>query len=129
MKLTITQLGQPKVVSTKFGNREKSYIKAQEYGDNYLSHWVSQDTKAWAVGQVIEAEVKTREYNGKTYYDLVLPKRGFNNEKIDKIYDLMLVMVEEHKKMKEYFVAKFGVVEPKKDDNYPVNDLDGVPFE
>lgn len=127
MKLQIVQLGEIKPVQTKFGPKEKRLIKTKEYGENLISVWVNPEVKNWQVGQEVEGEVKSREWQGKTYYDLVLPKKAFNNEKIDKIYDLMLVMVEEHKTLKEYLVAKLGIVEPKKND-YPVNDLDMPTF-
>lgn len=75
MKLNITQLGTPKEVQTKFGVKQKNYIKAKEYNDNFLSFWVNGYTKDWQVGKEIEVEnVTTREYNGKTYYDIILPK-------------------------------------------------------
>lgn len=120
MKLTIQSLGQPKQIQTKFGLKDKSYIKSQEYGDNYLSYWVGQDTLAWKVGDVIEAEVKSREYNGKTYYDLVLPKKGFSNEKLDKVHDMMLFMKDDIEEIKRFLVAKLGKVTPEKDPNAPV---------
>lgn len=121
MKLTIQSLGQSKQIQTKFGLKDKSYIKAKEYGDNYLSYWVGQDTLAWKVGDVIEAEVKSREYNGKTYYDLVLPKKGgFSNEKLDGVHDMMLFMKDDIEEIKKFLVAKLGKVEPEKDPNAPV---------
>jgi len=121
MKLTIQSLGQSKQIQTKFGLKDKSYIKAQEYGDNYLSYWVGQDTLAWKVGDVIEAEVKSREYNGKTYYDLVLTKKGgFSNEKLDRVHDMMLFMKDDIEEIKKFLVAKLGKVEPEKDPNAPV---------
>lgn len=75
MKLTITQVGNPKDVQTKFGLKQKSYIKASEKGDTYLSYWVSSATRDWKVGDVIEVlNVTSRDYNGKTYWDIVMPK-------------------------------------------------------
>lgn len=74
-KLTITYIGTPKEIQTKFGAKEKNSIKTTEYGDKYLSYWVNPFSKNWKEGDVIEvAEVKEREWEGKKYYDIVLPK-------------------------------------------------------
>lgn len=74
MKLTITQLGQVKDIQTQYGMKQKSSIKAKEYNDNWLGYWVGKNTN-WKVGDVIEVEsVNPREYQGKTYYDIKLPK-------------------------------------------------------
>ena len=75
LKLTITQTFAPKDVTTKYGVKQKASIKAQEKGDNYLSYWVTSSTQGWKVGDVVEVlDVTSREYNGKTYYDIVMPK-------------------------------------------------------
>lgn len=80
MRLNITWLGQPKEIQTKFGLKQKNSIKATQFGDNFLSFWVSPMTNEWAVGKEIEVlEVKSREYNGKTYYDIQLPKANMGN--------------------------------------------------
>lgn len=75
MKLTLTYVGQPKEVQTKFGLKQKNSVKAQEKGDTYLSFWVTPSTRDWKVGDVVEVQdVTSREYQGKTYYDIVMPK-------------------------------------------------------
>ncbi len=75
MKLKITYLGTPKEITTKFGPKQKNSIKAEEKGNEYLSFWVSPVTRDWKVGDVIDVlDVTSREYNGKTYYDIVMPK-------------------------------------------------------
>lgn len=74
-RLKITWIGEEKQVETRFGIKPKNSIKAAEYNDNFLNYWVTSQTRGWKVGDVIEVEeVKPREYNGKTYYDIVMPK-------------------------------------------------------
>jgi len=74
--LTITQMGQPKTIQTKFGSKEKSYLKCVEFGDKYVNFWVGPQTADWAIGKKVEvAEVKIEPYNGKDYYNIVLPKK------------------------------------------------------
>lgn len=77
MKLKITWLGQPKEIQTKFGLKKKNSITAQgQYADNYLSYWLSPQTQNWKVGDEVEvSNVTTREHQGKTYYDIVMPKK------------------------------------------------------
>jgi hypothetical protein len=71
MKLTITQIGSPKTVTTKYGDKRKSYIKAKEHGDKFLNIWCNKETDNWKEGSVVEVEdVVEREYNGKMYYDV-----------------------------------------------------------
>lgn len=75
MQLHITWLGQPKDIKTKFGMKQKNSIKATEYGDKYLDFWVTSQTKNWKTGDAVDVlEVKEREYNGKKYYDIFMPK-------------------------------------------------------
>ncbi len=81
-KLTITFIGQPKDVTTKFGPKQKNSIKTIEHGDKYLSYWVSPATSGWAVGQTVEVDqVTSREWQGKTYWDIVMPKKDAPNAK------------------------------------------------
>ena len=75
MRLKITQIGNPKDVQTKYGVKQKNYIKVEEHGDKFLSYWVTSATASWKVGDNVEVEnVTNREYEGKTYYDVVMPK-------------------------------------------------------
>ena len=78
-KLTISWLGQKKDINTKFGLKQKQSLKATQRNDTYLDFWCSPLTDAWRIGDTIEVEVKSREYNGKTYYDIVLPKANMGN--------------------------------------------------
>lgn len=118
MKLNITWLGQPKEITTRFGPKQKNSIKAKEYGDNFLSFWVSPMTREWAVGKEIEVEnVTTREYNGKTYYDIILPKANMGN-----IAEVMKALEEIRGTLTKHglMLTQIGqAVIPQKKDNYP----------
>ena len=73
MKLNITWVGQQKTIDTKYGPKQKSSLRATQYGEKYLDYWVGNTNIK--VGDEIEVEaVNPREYNGKTYYDVVFPK-------------------------------------------------------
>lgn len=93
IKLTITQLGTPKDVETKFGTKQKNYLKATEYGDTFLNYWVSPATKDWKVGQVIEVEsVEKRDYTGqdgtlRTSHDIKMPKFNGIGAEVQKILE------------------------------------------
>lgn len=129
MKLTLTWVGQPKDTQTKFGLKQKFSIKATEYADKYLDVWSSPVTKNWKVGDVVEVlEVTTREYNGKDYYSVVMPKanHGDNTEVMKKLEfvqgqntKILLFMAElvDHKR------TQTGENKPKimgTDEDYPV---------
>lgn len=69
MKLTIERLSK-KNVTTKFGEKMKLGIF---YQDKWYGAWEADWNKSWQEGDVIEADVEEREYNGTTYYDLKKP--------------------------------------------------------
>jgi len=74
MKLTITWIGQPKTIETKYGPKQKNSLRATEYGENYLGYWMGSNTQ-WRVGDVVDVEAVTpRDYNGKTYHDIFMSK-------------------------------------------------------
>lgn len=83
MQLHITQIGEPKTIVTKFGPKEKNWLKATEHGDKFLNYWCGESTKGWQVGATIEVEsVEKRDYTGKdgtlkTSFDIKLPRTGF----------------------------------------------------
>ncbi len=108
IKLTITKIGEPKDVQTRYGKKQKSWIMAKEYGENFLSYWVNGYSKDWGVGKEVEVErVDERDYQGKKYYDVIIPRldreansaritqllselntrTGLINNKIDRIID------------------------------------------
>lgn len=98
IKLHITWVGQPKAVTTKFGNKEKFSIKATEYGDAFIDVWSSPQTKGWQVGQEVEVEsVDSKDYNGKTYLSVRMPKvdnrpQGFSSDTTKQIASIHLDM-------------------------------------
>lgn len=75
IKLHLTKVGTPKTITTKYGDKQKSYVKATEYGDNFLNYWLSSSTEGWREGQVVEVEsVEEGEYLGKPQYTIRMPK-------------------------------------------------------
>jgi hypothetical protein len=83
LKLTITKMGTPNTVVTKYGPKDKNWLQAQEYGTKYLNYWLGDTAKNWKVGDVIEVlAVEERTYPSKKTgkdeisYDIKLPKMG-----------------------------------------------------
>lgn len=77
MKLHITKMGSPKTIETKYGPKQKSFIRASEYGENYLNFWCNAYTDSWREGMEVEVDdVTEREYNSKIYHDIVFPKQA-----------------------------------------------------
>lgn len=131
MKLKITAIGEPKDVQTKFGLKQKSYIKAQEHGDKYLSYWLSSSTRDWRVGDEIEVvEVASREYNGKTYYDVIMPKTsgGLPPEVAKSIEELKSDMTRVKLAIATLEKKVFPPTITGTDIPYPENTLDEPPF-
>lgn len=80
-KLTITRLGEPKTINftDKKTGQPKSFQKVgfqtQEYGERWFD-FAFDTTHSLKVGETYEMETKSREYNGKTYYDAKFPKKN-----------------------------------------------------
>ena len=137
IKLTITKLGTPTTVITKYGPKEKNWLQATEYGAKYLNYWVNPQSKTWQVGQVVEVEgVEERTYpsrkTGKDEisYDIKLPKPQFgggNNgevlEAIRQVKHLLETYGPYIKEIHEEIVSKTteGL-------EYPENESNEVPF-
>lgn len=125
--LKITELGTPKDVQTKFGMKQKNSLKAEgEYGVNWLSFWCGTQTNGWKVGDTIEVEdVTTRDYQGKTYYDIKLPKVGFGGANNPKIDEILSKVVKIHLLVEELVADKRS---KESTTSYPKNDLEEMPF-
>lgn len=86
MKLKIDKIME-KEVETKYGLKKKiSYI----CGGQYYSAWANTWNVGWNVGDEIDVEVESREYNGKTYYDIkppMKPEQKVQQDKLDKILE------------------------------------------
>lgn len=106
VKLTITQIGTPKQYQGSKGPFEKNYLKATEYGNEFLNFFVNQTTRQWKVGEVVEVEaVEKQDYTSKqdgslkTSLNIKLPKFGGNadvmkaleelNNRVSKIYHMV----------------------------------------
>lgn len=81
-KVTIKRVGEEKEVQTKFGLKKKQGVQFVEYGDIWHDVWAS----GLKVGETLEGTRKSREWQGKTYWNFDLPKKeDKNNERMEKI--------------------------------------------
>jgi hypothetical protein len=100
--VTISRVGQPKEVETKFGKKTKTGVQFKEHGEVWHDVWVS-DLK---VGQTLQGERVSRDWEGKTYWNFNLAKKddridgkleeilikiGMLNLKVEKIFDRLPV--------------------------------------
>jgi len=70
MELTIEYLKAGDPFQTKYGTKRKWRVgSGGEYYDSFIDAW----NTGWKKGDTVTANVKMREYNGKTYKDLVKP--------------------------------------------------------
>lgn len=83
-KLKITRLGEPKTINYtnkktgKPDSFQKIGFQSQEQGDRWYD-FLYRGEHGLAVGQTYEFITKSREYNGKTYWDAELPKKADMN--------------------------------------------------
>lgn len=126
-KLTITEIGTPKDVQTKFGMKAKNSLKAKEYNTNWLGFWCNAETDKWKVGDEVSVEdVTSREYNGKTYYDIKTIKAS--TQSVTQINEL-LTRVMKIQLMVEELVQDKRAKESVNTINYPTQPSDdGIPF-
>jgi len=71
MKIKVERLGKISDINTKFGPKQKVSFFSE---GKWLSTWMDKRVQNLQVGQELEGEIKSRDYNGKTYYDFELPK-------------------------------------------------------
>ena len=81
-------------VTTKYGLKEKhSFLLDGGKGEFWADCFANPMTAEWKEGEEREVELKPREYQGKTYYNIVTPRRDdlvFDalkriEEKLDKV--------------------------------------------
>lgn len=72
MKFTITKTSTPKDIQTRFGLKKKTGVLVAEFPDIWHDVWAD----GLKVGQVIEGERTSRDWEGKTYWSIQLPKKG-----------------------------------------------------
>jgi hypothetical protein len=139
MKLTIKTLGR-KEIQTQYGPKEKLTLTFTEKPGTLIDSFVGNWNSAWKIGDVIEIEKDqfvSREYNGKTYWNLKAPAGagGFNLKPLtDALQDLtarveaLEAAVYEPEQDKSAFddINDIPVIEPKQEANQP-ND-DSIPF-
>jgi len=69
---TITRVGTPKTIETKFGPKVKTGVQTVEYPDVWHDVWAGNLMN----GQKLEGTRTSREYQGKTYWSIELPKKS-----------------------------------------------------
>jgi hypothetical protein len=77
-KLTITRVGPEKDVETKYGTKKKQGVWFKEYGEVWHDVWGG----GLKEGQILEGTRKSRDYQGKTYWNFELPKKENPNQKV-----------------------------------------------
>lgn len=90
-KITIKRVSR-KEVNTKFGHKWK--VSYQDNEGVWYGAWAGDWNKDWKEGQVINVTVTSREYNGKTYYDIQAPLETAINKYSGSNIDLSRVNQE-----------------------------------
>ena len=113
-KLTIKRKDVKKV-NTKYGEKEKhNFLLESDKGEFWAGCFANAVTEAWKEGDVVDMVLKSREYQGKTYWDIIPPKP-------------MDLILESLKRIE----AKLGIAEEPQDDfvdDVPPPDEDDIPF-
>jgi hypothetical protein len=80
MKLTYVKRDQK---TSKAGKPYTSLsIKTEQHGDRFINGFGNKENEGWKVGDEVEVNVSEKEYNGKMYLNLEMPKIA------DKVNDL-----------------------------------------
>jgi|ERR1035437_1505086 hypothetical protein len=72
-KYKISRIGQEKDISTKFGMKKKTGVLFEETGDVWHDIWKGKDLMK--IGDELEGTRESKEYEGKVYWTLKLPKK------------------------------------------------------
>ena len=89
-KLLITRLGQEKTINfvSKKTNKPDSFQKIGFQSDKYSDRWFDfnfRGSHGLVIGQEYDFDLISREYNGKTYWDAKLSKKGDGDFKAELI--------------------------------------------
>lgn len=127
-KLTITKVSR----NDKTSQAGKSYvslgIKCKEYNDVFLNGFGNKDNADWKVGDVVEVTVEKKEYNGKTYLNFSVPKKGeVNSDEIVEIRKKVNLTYHIAVQLYKHFLGTNEVIP---NPEYPTNELpsEEVPF-
>jgi len=130
MKLTLTYVGRfttkkdgTPLISSKTGRPYTSLrIKANEYGDKYISGFDSAETKGWKEGDTVEADV---EQKGE-YLNFSVPKKtegGMSDAQFQ-------TLIREIRAVNANVLRVIGLVDTTTSDGNPVPNFDvGEPSE
>ena len=79
MKAVIKEINYDKEVNTKFGIMQSYYVSYNDKGASFLCK--EKDKYSFKVGEENEFIETSREYNGKTYYNIkaIQPQKGNSN--------------------------------------------------
>ena len=114
--ITINWVGESKVINTTWGLKQKFSVKAKEEGDKFMDVWLKPDAPIWKVGEVREIEsVEPREYNGKTYYSIKLPRPN----PIPEILKRMETIENQYSKLAIRITNLENQLNPTKEIDYP----------
>lgn len=93
MKYKITKIYKKDGVSKSGNPWSKINIQTEEKGEEWLSGFATNTSLAWQVGDEVDLEVTTREYEGKIYYDYkIIPDANNPEDRLAKL----------EKRMKEF---------------------------
>ena|SRR3990167_4910459 len=108
-KLTIASISRG-LVKTKYGEKTSVRVQCSEYPGQMISGFENDDTKNWAIGQVVEVEAVKE--NGK-YLNFFMPKKqwggGGDLALAKKVNDLIAdvnALKTEVAKIKEFMLGK-----------------------
>ncbi len=123
-KVTIQKVGQEKEVQTKFGPKKKTGVIFKEYPDVWHDTWLS----GLKEGQVLEGTRESRDYQGKTYWNFNLPKKGEASDK--KLDEALHYLLKINMGINELLEEKRKNDKPKisgTDVDYPIGSEDEEP--
>jgi len=121
-KLTLTFVNRIEKISQRTNKPFTSMsIKAQEYGDRYISGFGNKANENWKAGDVVEVdEVKEVEKDGKTYLNFEMPKFGNNGEVMKSLERVENMLTKLHLGITEIH----NVLVPKPKSKVPGTDMD-----
>ena len=142
MQLTLTEV--KRYSKDKFGKEfknsrgayQKVLIKAQEYGDRWMSGFGDKTNAGWNPGMVVEAEVSETEATGPTgqpYLNFKTPRTGGSFGNLQSVMDLLKSValdVSFIKGLLESRTKKSVPVEPPAPQEPPEDEIniDQIPF-
>lgn len=126
-KITITKITRTERTSARTNKPFTSLgLKAQEYGDQWLSGFGNKDNAGWKEGDQVEIEIKKVEKDGKTYLNFETPKAADKtDEKLEQVLNKIVGLTIEVRALG----AKLdSAIKGAPDDGYLSNEFPDEPF-